>query len=116
MTREERCKLAIERGYTYDPETGLIYDKHGKTNIPNKSNGYIIIGIRYNKKKCNLRGHQFAWYWVYKECVEQLDHINGIKNDNRICNLRPVTHQQNQWNQTNAKGYTWHKEILENTL
>jgi len=109
MTREERCKLAIKRGYTYDPETGLIYNKYGKTNIPNKSTGYIIIGIRNNKKKCNLTGHRFAWYWVYKECVEEIDHINGIRHDNRICNLRSVTHQQNQWNRTKAKGYCWFK-------
>jgi len=25
MTREEKCKLAIEKGYTYDKITGKIY-------------------------------------------------------------------------------------------
>ena len=31
-----------------------------------------------------------------------------VKTDNRICNLRPVTNQQNAFN-VNAKGYTWDK-------
>ena len=30
MTREEKCKLAIERGYTYNSETGIIYSRLGK--------------------------------------------------------------------------------------
>jgi hypothetical protein len=41
--------------------------------------------------------------------VFELDHINGIRNDNRIENLRSVTRQQNQWNRTTAKGYYWDK-------
>jgi hypothetical protein len=39
----------------------------------------------------------------------QVDHINGNRLDNRRCNLRIVTNQQNQWNQTRAKGYSWHR-------
>jgi hypothetical protein len=107
MTREEKCKLAIKRGYIYNPETGLIYNKKGKlvTSIINSKKKYIKI-----QSDIFLLGHHFAWYCVYKECVECIDHINGIINDNRICNLRSVTNQQNQWNQINAKGYTWNKK------
>jgi hypothetical protein len=109
MTREERCKLAIERGFTYNSETGFIYNRYGKISKIKHNNGYLDICITINKKNNHLLAHHFAWYWVYKECVEQLDHINGIRDDNRICNLRPVTNQQNQWNQINAKGYYWYK-------
>ena len=108
MTREEKCKLAIERGYTYDPETGLIYSRYGKI-IKRKVNGYIQLLLNNNENKLRLYAHQFAWYLVNTECVEQLDHINGVKTDNRICNLRSVTRQQNAWNRTKAKGYNWHK-------
>jgi hypothetical protein len=39
----------------------------------------------------------------------QVDHINGVKRDNRLINLRLVNHQKNHFNQTKAKGYTWNK-------
>jgi len=104
MTREEKCKLAIEMGYTYNPETGKVYGVKGKEIINKHNDGYIII----KNTKFQLRGHQFAWYWVNKEIVNCIDHINGIRDDNRICNLRSVTHQQNLFN-TKAKGYTWRK-------
>jgi hypothetical protein len=35
-----------------------------------------------------------------------LDHINGIKTDNRIENLREATHSENQWNKTKTKRNT----------
>ena len=110
MTREEKCKLAIERGYTYNPETGLIYNRYGKiSKSMNCNTHYIQLNIHINKKSFIVLGHQFAWYWVNKECVEEIDHINGIRNDNRIFNLRSVTRQQNQFNRKKAKGYCWNK-------
>ena len=39
----------------------------------------------------------------------EVDHINGIKHDNRKENLRIVTTQINQHNQKSAKGYYWNK-------
>ena len=39
----------------------------------------------------------------------EIDHINGTRNDNHIENLRLVTHQENHFNQTTAKGYTFNK-------
>jgi len=110
MTREEKCKLAIKRGYTYNSETGIIYNKLGKIVNNINKDGYIRIATTISfKKGIVLVGHQFAWYYMYKECVEQIDHVNGIRDDNRICNLRSVTHQQNTWNRTNVKGYSLRK-------
>jgi hypothetical protein len=110
MTREKKCKLAIKTGFTYNPETGLIYNRFGKI-ITAKTNGYINLYVNINKKFYGIGGHQFAWYCVYKECVEEIDHVNGLRDDNRICNLRSVTRKQNQWNQTRSKGYTWNKNV-----
>ncbi len=71
--------------------------------------GYIFINIEINGKYYQLKGHQFAYYMKYGKIVDCIDHINGIKDDNRICNLREVTKQQNCFN-TKAKGYTFAKE------
>ena len=110
MTREEKCKLAIERGYTYNSETGIIYSRLGKIVKTKQTNGYIYMYLYENQKNINLLGHHFAWYCFYRNCnTNQIDHINGIRTDNRILNLRNVTSKQNSWNRTKAKGYYWNK-------
>jgi len=104
MTREEKCKLAIDKGYYYDALSGKVFGPK-KKEIIKKSNGYIDIMIFFNKKQYHLYGHHFAWYLINKEVIFQIDHINGIRNDNRIVNLRSVTDLQNKWNYKNTKGY-----------
>ena len=59
--------------------------------------------------------HRLIWIFHNGSIDEnmQIDHINGIKDDNRIENLRLVTAQQNSWNRSrlNSKGYTWNKDL-----
>jgi hypothetical protein len=38
-----------------------------------------------------------------------MDHIDGIRTNNDINNLRLVNYQQNNFNRTTAKGYTYNK-------
>ena len=103
MTRLEKCELLKSKGYFYNPDTGKIYGSLGKELISKDKDGYI-------KLRYNLRSHHFAWYWVYGNSdFKLLDHINQIKDDNRICNLRIVTQQQNKYN-TEYKGYSWDKK------
>lgn len=108
MTREDKCKIAINIGYTYDNITGIIYNTKG-LEVKRKNNGYIQCRVYKDGKGYNLLGHQLAWYITNKNCVDCIDHINGIKDDNRIINLRSITHQENQFNQHNNKGYSFNK-------
>jgi hypothetical protein len=107
MTREEKILMAIDKGIKCNPITGEVFGVRGEV-ITAKLKGYISIIFWINKKKYTLLSHQFIYYWVNKKCVDCLDHINRIKDDNRIDNLRSVTLQQNQFNR-NAKGCSWHK-------
>jgi len=108
MNREEKIELAIEKGITYNAETGEVFGVRGKL-ITRGRDGYINISIRDGEKIYHIGAHQFIWYCVHGKVVDEIDHINGFRDDNRIENLRSVTRQQNQWNRTKAKGYSWHK-------
>lgn len=107
MKKEERILLAIQKGYKYDPLTGAIYNSYGKEVSLYKSNRYIVISVKLDKKTFNVLGHHFAWYCVHREVVDQIDHINRIKTDNRIANLRKCSAIENSWNLSNIKGYYW---------
>ena len=104
MTRLEKLKIAIDKGYTCNPETGEVFGVKGKLLKSKTTYGYGILNIKNDDKQFSLKSHQFIWYCVNKEIVEQIDHIDGNKANNIITNLRAVTNQQNQFNQKNAKG------------
>ena len=67
---------------------------------------YIQIGVL---GKLYL-AHRLAWLYVYGYFPTEIDHINRNKADNRILNLREVTHSENQKNQKmnskNTSGFT----------
>jgi len=98
--------MAIRKGYKYNPETGQVFGATGKELIATHSKGYRVMTLTDGKTYV-LLAHQFAWYWVHKEVVDKIDHINEIKSDNRIVNLRPTNNQGNHFNRTKHKGYYW---------
>ncbi len=86
----------------YFPKTGVFLNKYGKKLNSYDKDKYLIV--RYNKRQ--LMAHRVAWYLYYKEWPKgQIDHINGVRDDNRLSNLRVVTQRQNQQNRaTHRKG------------
>ena len=97
----------------YDQITGIFTRKKSckgrKENAivgSKRKDGYLTTSFR--RKFFYI--HRLAWFYIYKEWPNGLiDHINGIKSDNRIDNLRIVTHSQNLQNSKkhidNASGY-----------
>lgn len=93
----------------YDPTTGIFYWKERpeqraewNTAFSGKVAGGSCGKSGYWRITINDTGHsahRLAWvYWHGEWPLGQIDHINGIRSDNRIENLRVVTPQQNQQN------------------
>ena len=107
MNRGQRLEMAIEKGYTCNPNTGDIFGPSGKK-LSDNDGLYMRFGVSYKNKWYRILAHQFVWYYVNKNVADFIDHINRDKKDNRILNLRNATLQQNQFNKS-AKGYSYNK-------
>lgn len=80
------------------------------------SHGYWVIKIgRKQYRACRV-----AWFKAHGEWpVGEVDHINGIKTDDRLCNLRVVSRAENSQNKGEAQannrscgllGATWNRQ------
>jgi hypothetical protein len=99
MITQERLKELFD----YNPETGDFLRKikvGTRSNINDiagckHSNGYIYIVIDYKQ----YRAHRLVWLYYYGHFPEHaIDHINHIKHDNSLLNLREATHSENSIN------------------
>lgn len=99
----------------YDPETGLLRWKRrdrkyfptwqssqcwnaafaGKEAFTSLDSQGYRVGAIFNKAQ---KSHRIIWLMIHGHSPEQVDHINGIRNDNRLENLREVDHQENHRN------------------
>jgi len=99
----ERAKSLLK----YDPETGILTwkapeckpSKAGKeASAINKASGYARVFI----DGIHLFAHRVAWMVYHgKPPSGVIDHINGIRHDNRLCNLRDATLSMNRQNLRN---------------
>lgn len=105
----------------YNPETGgFVWKvspaqcvKAGQVAGSIRRRGYVSIQI---SGKTYL-AHRLVWLYVHGDFPEdQIDHINRIKDDNRLVNLRACTRSENLANQgknannsSGHKGVCWHR-------
>jgi hypothetical protein len=95
MTQDELKKLL-----RYDQETGSFAWKVatnkrisvGQIAGTVNQEGYVNIGVLRKR----YLAHRLAWLYVNGEMPDgEIDHINRIRSDNRISNLRAVSRKQN---------------------
>ena len=96
--------------FEIDPVQGMVFCISPTGKVMRRAGKTTVAGYRYIQSY-TLKGleHRIIWEHVNGQIPEGLciDHINGVKQDNRITNLRLVTHGQNSQNQHDA-----HKDNL----
>lgn len=127
MTRQTLTDLAVARlrdVLDYDPETGLFVWKKRTgprsnpgsiAGVTKKDRGYVEIRVDGRTYKA----HRLAWLYVHGRWPSgDIDHINMVTSDNRICNLREATRSQNCCNKrprrdsrAGIKGVCWYKQL-----
>jgi len=103
MVTQHRLKEVLD----YNPETGVFTWR--KTN--NQINKGAIAGspsscgyIRFTVDGMRYAAHRLAWLYVYGEYPEtDIDHVNRIRSDNRISNLRTASRAENCQNASKRK-------------
>lgn len=107
MTKEhpEESVEDILRMLRYDPATGLVTrpGKAGRSVCSGelaRKNGYLFMSVSGRRYAV----HRLAWLCAHGSWPKgQIDHINGVRDDNRAANLRDVTASVNRENQRAAR-------------
>jgi len=100
----------LKKQLHYNPDTGIFTRLIANSNFIKVGDvagcmdkyGYIIINI--NSKQ--YKAHRLAWFYVYGEWVEQIDHKKHIRDDNRINELRAALPSDNSKNKSKLKSNT----------
>jgi len=98
----EITRELINKYLSYNPESGVFTWKIYRSRLARagsvagslQSKGYIQISIEGRP----YFAHRLAWILINNSLPEEVDHINGVRSDNRISNLRNSSRKENSLN------------------
>lgn len=112
--------------FVYDDTTGALrckrdrgvgagFRRAGEPAGARDDRGYIRVWIDGR----HYRAHRIVWLLAYGNFPEaEIDHINGVRGDNRLCNLRIATMPENMQNRkihknntSGGTGVTFYKRV-----
>jgi hypothetical protein len=100
--------LKLDVSSPAQPEAVMLINKKKWEMLTREGIGRVGIGTKGYPYTSNWKGKRVAVHRILMGFPETVDHINGIKWDNRLCNLRVATHVQQQMNRglrkTNKSG------------
>jgi hypothetical protein len=119
---KELTQQRLKELLCYDPDTGIFTNRitrgnraiSGRVAGSDDNNGYRQISLDYKM----YFAHRLAWLYIFGHSPKgEIDHINGIKSDNRIVNLREASIAVNRQNLRKARrdsasgllGASWNK-------
>lgn len=121
VSRPELSAEELRSILDYEPETGIFTWKVStsrRVKVGAVAGCQNVLGYLQIRVQSRLYlAHRLAWLYHFGEWpTDQIDHVNRVRTDNRIANLRDVSQKQNSQNRskssTNTSGHTgvyWHK-------
>lgn len=121
MAKADLTPQRVRELLAYDPETGYLtwlVSRRGTVRVGDRAGSITLSGYRAIKVDGSLYwAHRLAWLHVHGRWpANQIDHVNGGRDDNRIANLRECTAHENMQNlalkSSNRSGHPgvfWHR-------
>ena len=104
---QQELLLRMKKNYTYDAKSGrLTSSRLGRAirGAKRDKKGYLYVNCKIDKRSIHVALHHAVWAVCKGRWPkQQIDHINGNKQDNRIENLREVSDGENKMNMV----YPW---------
>lgn len=115
---------SLKKSFIYDPDTGEIFKRiyfgdglsmRGRRAFVTLNQKGYMYGFYFKK---TYAAHRVAWALYHGHWpINQIDHIDGDRTDNRISNLREVVNQENSknlgmrpTNKSGVNGVHWFKQ------